>query len=205
MSDFLGVSPAVVQLRHDIDRVAQASASVLIQGETGVGKDVVAHALHEQSGRSRLVVVDCGTLTDELAASDLFGYRRGAFTGATEPSQGLLATADKGTLFLDEIGNLSARGQSMLLRALQTRRVRRVGDTEERSIDVRVIAATNSRLSGFRPDLLYRLSTITLTVPPLRSRREDIPIVAEHTLTRLNREYGRMVRISNGAIRVLQG
>jgi transcriptional regulator with GAF, ATPase, and Fis domain len=170
-----------------------------------VGKDVVAHALHEQSGRSRLVVVDCGTLTDESAASDLFGYRRGAFTGATEPSQGLLATADKGTLFLDEIGNLSARGQSMLLRALQTRRVRRVGDTEERSIDVRVIAATNSRLSGFRPDLLYRLSTITLTVPPLRSRREDIPIVAEHTLTRLNREYGRMVRISNGAIRVLQG
>jgi sigma54-dependent transcription regulator len=181
------------EVRKEIARAATTDASVLILGETGVGKELVARAIHEAGNRygRAFVPVDCGALPDELAESELFGVRRGAFTGATQDRTGLFECADRGTIFLDEIGNMAARTQAKLLRVLQDRRIRRVGDVIERSIDVRVVSATNSRLDALRPDLVYRLNTLTISVPPLRQRPNDIPLLADYFVEQLNARYGR--------------
>ena len=204
--ELLGTSPAMHHLRDAIARAAQSHAPVLILGETGSGKELVARSIHDHSLRRHrpLVTIDCGTLTDELAPSELFGTRRGAYTGASSDRQGLLAAAHQGTLFLDEIGNLSHRVQGMLLRVLQEQRVRRLGDQQEQVVDVRVLSATNASPDTFRPDLLYRLNTLTIHVPPLRERASDLPTLADAYLHQLNRQYGRRSTISPAALERLQ-
>ncbi|MGE0710530.1 MAG: sigma 54-interacting transcriptional regulator [Planctomycetota bacterium] len=180
-----------------IDRVAPTPVSVLILGETGTGKELLARAVHERSGRpGRFVPVDCGALPEHLVEALLFGHTRGAFTGANAASEGLFRYADGGTLFLDEIGNLPLRGQLSLLRVLQERLLRPVGGAEEIPVDVRIVAATREDLEAavregrFREDLLFRLNVIQLVVPPLRQRPEDIPRLFDHFLGRLCARHG---------------
>jgi len=181
-TDLASESPAMRALLSAAARVAAADASVLLRGESGTGKTVLARAIHRQSPRSAapFVVVNCPTLTEELLASELFGHARGAFTGAVRDQPGRVEAAEGGTLFLDEIGELSPSLQAKLLRFLQERAFERVGETRTRSADVRVIAATNRDLDAdvkagrFREDLLYRLNVVELVVPPLRDRPEDI-------------------------------
>jgi two-component system response regulator HydG len=185
--DVVGVSVAIQDVRRAIERAAQAPFSVLIEGESGSGKELVARALHRRgSRRSRqFCTLNCAALPDDLVESELFGHARGAFTGAVAERTGVFEEAHGGTLFLDEIGELSPRAQAKLLRALQEGEIRRVGENTSRRIDVRVIAATNrdlrSEVAGgrFRLDLLYRLDVVHITVPPLRDRRDDIPLLAE--------------------------
>jgi transcriptional regulator with GAF, ATPase, and Fis domain len=183
--EFLGKSAAIQELREKIRTVAASPLDVLIFGESGTGKELVARALHRTSARSkgRFLAVDCGSLTDSLVESEFFGYRKGAFTGAAEDRTGLLESAHGGTLFLDEVTNLSFQLQAKLLRVLQEREVRRVGDPIPRKVDLRVFAATNCDLEQevregrFRRDLYYRLNGIEIRVPALRDRQEDIPIL----------------------------
>jgi DNA-binding NtrC family response regulator len=185
--DLRGLSPAMVALRASIARVAPTTFSVLIEGESGVGKELVARAVHRLSARRdhRLAAINCAALTDELFEAELFGHTRGAFTGAVGARTGLFEDAHQGTLFLDEVGELSPRAQAKLLRTLQEGEIRRVGDNHARAVDVRVVAATNRSLAaavstgGFREDLLFRLAVVRLTVPPLRERVQDIPGLAQ--------------------------
>ena len=185
--DLLGLSPAMVALRASIARVAPTTFPVLIEGESGVGKELVARAVHRLSARRdrRLAAINCAALTDELFEAELFGHTRGAFTGAVGARTGLFEDAHQGTLFLDEVGELSPRAQAKLLRTLQEGEIRRVGDNHARAVDVRVVAATNRPLAaavstgGFREDLLFRLAVVRLTVPPLRERVQDIPALAQ--------------------------
>ncbi len=178
--------------------VAASSASVLISGASGTGKELLARAIHGLGGRSSgpFVPVDCGAFPEGLFESELFGHRRGAFTGAVADKAGIVEEADGGTLFLDEIGNLPASMQAKLLRFLQGRRFRRVGDTGERSVDVRLVSACNRDLRAlvndgtFREDLYYRLAVISLAIPPLRERREDIPPLVYHFVRRFNASAG---------------
>ncbi len=161
-------------------RVAPFDVPVLIEGETGTGKELLARHIHRLSRRGRrpLVPVNCGAVAEGLFEAEMFGHARGAFTGAAAARAGLFEAADGGTLFLDEVGELPQRGQAALLRALQEREFRRVGETRERSSDFRLVSATNRALdSGFRADLRYRLGTIRLRLPPLRERREDVPLL----------------------------
>jgi len=174
---------------------SRTSSSVLIHGETGTGKELVARSIHEGSNRthSRFVPVDCGALPEDLVESELFGYKRGAFTTAVSDKRGLFEEANHGTLFLDEIANTSKRFQVKLLRVLQEKSVRRLGDVVSRQLDIRVVAATNCDLRGmvrsgaFREDLLYRLNVFSIPVPPLRKRKADIPLLVRHVLEELNR------------------
>ena len=176
-----------------LERIASGDATVLVQGETGTGKDVVARSLHAASRRAGgpLVSVDCGAIPEALFESELFGHTRGAFSGAVSDRKGVLEEASGGTLFLDEIGELPLALQPKLLRALETRTIRRVGTNAERPIDVRIIAATNRSLARsvnegtFREDLYYRLAIIEVVLPPLRSRREDIVVLARHFYAQL--------------------
>jgi DNA-binding NtrC family response regulator len=184
----VGDSPALARVSRLIDRVAASDATVLIRGETGTGKELVARAIHERSGRAAapLVAVNCGALPEHLVESELFGHRKGAFTGAEEHRAGLFEVAHGGTLFLDEIGELPKPLQSRLLRVLESGEIRRVGDNHSLTVDVRVVCATHRSLeemvaSGeFREDLLFRINTFEVFVPPLRERREDIPALVEH-------------------------
>jgi DNA-binding NtrC family response regulator len=184
---------AGARLRAVLDiarRVAGARLPVVLLGETGTGKEVLARFLHEESPRraAPLVCVNCGAIPAQLIESTLFGYERGAFTGASQQQKGVFEVADGGTVFLDEIGELSLEAQAALLRVLEAQRFTRVGSTREISVDVRVVAATHRDLErmctegSFRQDLYYRLSTVTLTIPPLRERREDIAPFAHHFL-----------------------
>jgi len=201
--ELLGESPAIRKLLADIGRVAPARASVLITGESGTGKELVARSLHRTSPRAEgpLVTINCAALTESLLESELFGHERGAFTGAVERKRGLLEVADGGTLLLDEIGEFPLVLQPKLLRALQERKFRRVGGTAEIESDVRIVAATNRDLPAmiaagtFRENLFYRLNVITLEVPPLRLRGEDIPLLALHFLQRFGGELGRRIRV----------
>ncbi|MBA3451793.1 MAG: sigma-54-dependent Fis family transcriptional regulator, partial [Deltaproteobacteria bacterium] len=185
---------------------------VLITGESGTGKELVARALHTEGSRAKMpfVAINCGAIPDELMESELFGHKRGAFTGAIADKRGLFQEADGGTLFLDEIGELSLSLQVKLLRALQERMVKPVGSTEEREVDVRVVAATNRDLDAevargaFRADLYYRLNVIQLWIPPLRHRREDIPLLAEHFLRQFAAEHGRTAQLTVEAMRKLE-
>jgi transcriptional regulator with GAF, ATPase, and Fis domain len=186
--EIVGVSECVGNLRREIARAAGAPFNVLIEGESGSGKELVAQAIHRLGPRKHRPVctLNCAALPDELAESELFGHARGAFTGATAERKGMFEEADKGTLVLDEVGELSARAQAKLLRAIQEGEIRRVGENFTRPIDVRLVAATNRPLRPaveagvFRRDLLYRLEVIRIAVPPLRARAEDVPVLALH-------------------------
>ena len=191
-------SPAMARLLAMAGEVAPTTASVLIAGASGTGKELLARAIHAISGRGQrpFVPVDCGAIPEGLMESELFGHRRGAFTGSVADKAGIFEEADGGTLFLDEVGNLPASMQAKLLRFLQDRRFRRVGDTVERSVDVRVVSASNRDLSeavaegAFREDLYYRLAVISLAIPALRERREDIPPLVYHFIRQFNAEGG---------------
>ncbi|MDT8440159.1 MAG: sigma-54 dependent transcriptional regulator [Desulfuromonadales bacterium] len=199
--EIIGESPAVRRLLEDIEQVAPAPTSILITGESGTGKELVARALHRASKRREapLIAVNCAAFAEDLLESELFGHERGAFTGAVERKRGLLEMANGGTLFLDEIGEMPLNLQPKLLRLLQEKRFRRVGGLAEIDCDVRVVAATNQDLQSsiaagrFREDLYYRLNVVTLHVPPLRERTEDIPLLALFFLQRYARELGRPV------------
>jgi DNA-binding NtrC family response regulator len=188
--EIVGQTESIRKLRERIASVGASPLDVLIWGESGTGKELVARALHCTSARSKksFLPVDCGSLSDSLVESEFFGYRKGAFTGATEDRKGLMETADGGTLFLDEVANLPVRLQVKLLRVLQEREVRRVGDPVARKINIRVIAATNRdlqeevRQGTFREDLYYRLKVTEIQVPPLRERLEDIPLLLDEYL-----------------------
>ncbi len=184
----LGTSPAMRRLFAILPKIAESEATVLLEGETGTGKSLIASAIHEESARRAgpLIVVDCGAIPPNLIESELFGHERGAFTGATATRIGAFESAAGGTLFLDEIGELPLDMQPKLLRAIEERVIKRIGRNESTSLDFRLIAATNRDLrvevnqGRFRSDLLYRLNTIRLRVPPLRERREDIPLFVAH-------------------------
>jgi two-component system response regulator PilR (NtrC family) len=188
LDNIIGASPAMEKLKQTIRTVASTQSTVLVYGESGTGKELVARAVHTCSPRAAepFVSINCGAFPETLLESELFGYVKGAFTGATQNKRGLFEVADAGTIFLDEIGEMNLTMQVKLLRVLQERCVRPVGGTDEISIDVRVIAATNRDLerqvaeNTFREDLYYRLSVIPITVPPLRERREDLPLLVNH-------------------------
>src|SRR5881397_4025855 len=183
----IGKSEQMQNLREKVKAAARVSGAVLITGESGSGKELVAKAIHEHSERTRakFVAVDCGALPDDLIESELFGHRRGAFTNAVADKPGLFEEANGGTLFLDEIANTSRRFQAKLLRALQDRQIRRLGDVVSRQLDLRIIAATNCDLRAlvhkgdFREDLFYRLTVFSIQVPPLRKRIDDIPLLVD--------------------------
>lgn len=208
----IGDSPPMHQVFRSIEKSATSLATVLITGESGTGKELVARAIHYSSSRSSapLVPVNCGGIPEGLLESELFGYVRGAFTGAHESRAGFFQTAEGGTIFLDEIGETSPAMQVKLLRALQDREVCMVGDTRPRKVDVRVIAATNKdlltrvRKGAFREDLFFRLNVITIAVPPLRERGDDILLIANSFIERFSREYGREApRLTDAALGVL--
>jgi DNA-binding NtrC family response regulator len=196
--NIIGASPVIRALLEKVAKVAIRDTSVLITGESGTGKELVAQAVHHNSRRRdhRFVAVNCGALPENILESELFGYRKGAFTGATENRKGLLEAANGGTLFLDEIGNLPLNMQKTLLRFLQEQEFRRIGDTTPTKVDVRIISATNSDLTSeiadgtFREDLFYRLNVINLHLPPLRERQEDIPLLAAYYIRKQNAKFG---------------
>jgi DNA-binding NtrC family response regulator len=209
--ELVGGSAAMSELRKAIARAAGAPFAVLIQGESGVGKELVARAIHQLSPRRerRLCDINCAAIPDDLLESELFGHARGAFTGAVADRPGLFEDANGGTLFLDEVADLSARAQATLLRVLQQQEVRRVGETFSRPVDVRIIAAANRELreeaaaGRFRQDLLYRLDVIHLTIPPLRDRPDDIAPLAEHFWRSATARVGSRAQLSHGTLGAL--
>ncbi len=209
---FVGASAAFRNVVQVVERVAPTDSSVLITGETGSGKEMVAKLLHARSKRSQrpFVVVECAALQETLLLSELFGHEKGAFTGADRAKHGLFEVAHGGTIFLDEIGEVSQTTQVKLLRVLDTSTFRRVGGTQEIRVDVRIVAATNRNLGElvrqgiFREDLYYRLSTIVLSLPPLRERPEDIELLARHFLSQLNERFGVERRLTPAALEVLR-
>jgi DNA-binding NtrC family response regulator len=211
--ELVGHSSRMQELFELLETAARSASTVLITGETGTGKELAARALHHNSPRRthRFVALNCSAVPETLLESELFGHVRGAFTGAVTTRQGRLETADQGTLFLDEVGTMSSSLQAKLLRVLQERELERVGDTRTIKIDVRIIAATNANLSqlvqdgAFREDLYYRLNVIPVYLPPLRERREDIPLLVQHFIRRLSDEEAptREVTLTQEAIRRL--
>jgi len=209
----VGDSPAIHQILDQVRRAAPSSATVLILGESGVGKELVARAIHRASlrARERFVQVNCAAIPEELIESELFGHERGAFTGATEKQVGKFEMADRGTIFLDEVGDMSPKTQAKVLRVLQEGEVERLGSSRTIKVDVRVIAATNKHLEveiaegRFREDLYFRLSVIPIYVAPLRERLEDIPALVQHLVARFSRESNRrLARFSPAAVDALQ-
>jgi DNA-binding NtrC family response regulator len=208
----VGKSPKMQQIYEIIDRISTGSPTVLVQGESGTGKELVANVVHQNSVRKDkpFIPVNCGAISEGLLESELFGHVKGAFTGAIKDNIGLFKAADGGTLFLDEIAEVPIALQVKLLRALQERKIRPVGDTREFSIDVRVIAATNKILANeienqsFRKDLFYRLNVISIHLPPLREIREDIPHLVQHFIKKFSKETHRQVtRIAPEALDLL--
>jgi DNA-binding NtrC family response regulator len=201
-STIIGRSGPMQSLFEMIEKVAESSATILIQGESGTGKELAARAIHQLSGRSNknFVPVNCAAIPDDLLESELFGHVKGSFTGAYANRAGRFEMADKGTLFLDEIGDMKANLQVKLLRVLQNREFEPVGSTRSQKVDVRIIAATNKNLEelvaskDFREDLYYRLSVIPITIPPLRERRDDIPLLIHNFLTRFNSDKRHTVK-----------
>jgi DNA-binding NtrC family response regulator len=197
-SEIIGTSDALQKVLELVKKVAATSAHVLIQGESGTGKELIARSVHFNSDRSDrpFLAVNCGALSESLLESELFGHKKGSFTGAVTDSKGLFRSASGGTLFLDEIGEMTPSLQVKLLRALQEHEVTPVGSTETIRFDARIIAATNKDLEAkvaegrFREDLYYRLNVVEITVPPLRERRDDIPILVRHFASRSSRRQG---------------
>src|ERR1700751_4810964 len=209
----IGTSPKMRELFDLIETIAPQTSRVMITGESGTGKELVARAIHENSARAKapFITINCGAFPETLLESELFGYMRGAFTGANENRRGLFQAADGGTLFMDEIGNMSLAMQVKLYRVLQEGKVRPLGSTEESDVDVRVIAATNKNLETeiaegrFREDLYYRLSVIPIHLPPLRERREDIPLLARHFLEQFRKSMEKPIQgISPEAMSLLE-
>jgi len=209
----VGKSPKIQEIFRMIRKVAPTSSTVLIVGETGTGKELVARAIHVSSPRSehRFCAVDCGTLSVELLESELFGHVKGAFTGAVANKQGIFEAADQGTVFLDEICNINLEIQGKLLRFIQEREFMPVGGTETKHVDIRLVFATNRDLEKmvaegtFREDLYYRLYVYPIQLPPLRERREDIPVLAYHLLARMQTQSGRKINtIADAALKLLE-
>ncbi|MGB2689747.1 MAG: sigma-54 dependent transcriptional regulator [Desulfobacterales bacterium] len=208
----VGNSPSMGNIYNLIRQVAKTKTSILITGESGTGKELIAKAIHDESKRKdkRFVVVNCGGIPETLMESELFGHKKGSFTGATQDKKGLFEAADKGTIFLDEIGEISLPIQVKLLRAVQERVFKPVGSSEDVSVDIRIISATNKKLEdevivgNFREDLFYRLNVIEIKMPPLRERKSDIRVLAQHFLDKYSREMGKEVsKISSYAIDLL--
>jgi two-component system, NtrC family, response regulator PilR len=205
LDNIIGASPAMEKLKQTIRTVASTQSTVLIYGESGTGKELVARAVHTCSPRvaEPFVSINCGAFPETLLESELFGYVKGAFTGANQNKRGLFEVADAGTIFLDEIGEMTLTMQVKLLRVLQERCIRPVGGTDEIAIDVRVIAATNRDLekqvaeNTFREDLYYRLNVIPITVPPLRDRKEDVPLLVNHFLRKYAPAAGKTINLVN--------
>ncbi len=214
--EIIGASPMITQVIELIERIAHLEPgsagelpTVLLLGETGTGKDLVARAIHRRGSLAGqpFVEIECTSIPKELAEAELFGYEKGAFTGATATKPGLIEAADGGTLFLDEIGELGQELQAKLLKAIERRQIRRVGSLRERKINVRIIAATNRNLEAavkvgsFRPDLYYRLKVLTVELPPLRERGDDVVLLANHFLERLTHKYSLPARRFTDAAR----
>jgi two-component system response regulator PilR (NtrC family) len=211
--NIIGRSDAMLSVFRMVEMIARTNSTVLVTGESGTGKEMVARAVHYHSLRREnpFVALNCGAVPETLLESELFGHMRGAFTGADNNKKGLLEVAERGTIFLDEIGEMNATMQVKLLRVLQERRFRRLGGTDEVQADIRVIAATNQDLQKlvaegrFREDLFYRINVIPVHLPPLRDRREDIPLLAEHFLAKFADAMGKPVRmIAAEAMSILQ-
>ncbi len=210
--DVLGVTPRLREIFSMITRLAKTDATVLVQGESGTGKELIARAIHASSARKNgpFVPINCGAIPETLLESELFGHEKGAYTGAHIQRKGKIEIAEGGTLFLDEIGEMSLQLQVKLLRFLQDREIERIGGRERIKVDVRIIAATNKALKteiqtgGFREDLYYRLSVVTIDVPPLRERGEDIALLANAFLRRSCAEHRRKIRFSAAAMTALR-
>jgi DNA-binding NtrC family response regulator len=198
---FLGATRQIRELREKAEAVLRTDSPLLIQGETGTGKTVLAQWIHRQSRRADEAFVDlnCAGISREFLETELFGHEKGAFTGAAAAKQGLLEVADRGTVFLDEIGDMDTQVQASVLKVLEEKRFRRLGDVRDRNVDIRLIAATHHALHAlvgekkFRQDLYYRISALELSVPPLRERRDDIPVIASMLLERLARDLGQPI------------
>ncbi len=211
LGSMIGRSTEMEKLYRILSKVAQSTHPVLILGESGTGKELVAHTIHAfgPNAQKPFLPVDCGSIVPTLIESELFGYVKGAFTGATRSKDGLLVSAEGGTVFLDEIGELSLDLQAKLLRALQEKEIRPVGATHRVPIKARIVAATNRDLASmvekgtFRKDLFYRLNVVNLRLPALRERREDIPLLAAHFLDRMSRDTGRKFNLSDEALRTM--
>ncbi len=212
-NEMVGTSPPMLEIYKLIGTISSTDSTVLIMGESGTGKELVARAIHRASPRRdrAFVSINCSAFPETLLESELFGYVKGAFTGAAGNKKGLFEAASSGTMFLDEIGEMSPAMQVKLLRALQEKRIRRVGGTEEIQIDVRVIAATNRELAkeieagNFREDLYYRLAVIPIAIPPLRDRKSDILPLVRHFISKYNRKLDRNVRgITEDALRCFE-
>lgn len=209
---FIGESPVIKHLRAQIELVAASSSIVLITGESGAGKELVAREIHRKSPRQGgpFIEVNCAAIPKELIESELFGHEKGSFTGAVERKKGKFELADGGTLFLDEIGDMSKEAQAKVLRVIETKEFQRVGGSKNIKVDVRIIAATNKdleeevRKGNFREDLFFRLNVIPIRVPPLRERKEDIPLLVEYFLELIAEQLGKPgKKISEGALRLL--
>ncbi len=212
LGKIIGKSAAIVEVYKTVARVASTKSTVLILGESGTGKELIARAIHDHSPRASqpFVAVDCGALTETLLETELFGHVRGSFTGAVADKKGVFEEAQGGTCFLDEVGSVSLNMQARLLRVLQEHEIRRVGGKEWLPVDVRVLAATNQDLpqavaeGGFRQDLYYRLDVVSIRLPPLRERRDDIPLLARHFLSYYSKQTGKSVSaISDNAMQLL--
>ncbi len=211
-TDLIGSSAAMVEIYKTVSRVAPTDATVLIEGETGTGKEMIARMIHRFSRRSNMpfVPVDCGAIAPSLLESELFGAMRGAFTGADRDRTGVFESAHRGTVLLDEIGDIDLNFQLKLLRFLQEREVRPVGSARPKAVDVRVLAATNRDVQKmvedgrFREDLWFRLNVVRVHIPALRERREDVPLLARHFLHRYNQRYGQEVKLTESGVKTMQ-
>jgi DNA-binding NtrC family response regulator len=211
-TDMIGSSSRMIEIYKTVSRVAPTDATVIIEGETGTGKELVARMIHRFSNRvaNPFVAVDCGAIPAALLESELFGAMKGAFTGADRDRVGVLEAANRGTVFLDEIGDIDAAFQVKLLRFLQEREIRPVGASREKKVDVRVVAATNRDLQKmveegkFRQDLWFRLNVVRLELPPLRERRNDVPLLARFFLDKYNRRYNRDVKLTESGLKALK-
>jgi DNA-binding NtrC family response regulator len=211
-TEMIGVSPAMVEIYKTVSHVAPTDATVVIEGETGTGKELVARMIHRFSGRAHqpFVPVDCASIAPSLLESELFGAMRGAFTGADRDRQGVFEAANRGTVFLDEIGDIEMSFQLKLLRFLQEREIRPVGASKSKEVDVRVVAATNRDLQRmvddgkFREDLWFRLNVVRIVMPPLHERRADIPLLARFFVNKYNGRYNRDVKLMDSGVKALQ-
>jgi DNA-binding NtrC family response regulator len=211
VGELIGKSKKIEEVRRLIEKVADSDAAVLIEGESGSGKELVAHALHHQSKRRNLpfITINCAALQENLLESELFGHVKGSFTGAVKDKKGLFEVANNGTLFIDEIGEMSPNLQSKLLRALDSGEFRRVGDTRNISSHVRLVTATNKDLEeevaagNFREDLFFRINVMTIKLPPLRERKEDIPILVDYFLNKYATKSGKKKELTPGALELL--